>query len=91
MRTQGNFLAVYNAARELYYRPQVRPIDPVVRLADGCVWMLESQLEPGDRKFEIDLEDFNLYWEESYRDNGYQPTAYDIRNFIEVFTPQDDY
>jgi len=86
MRTQGTFSDVYEAARDYYLAvaEDGKPMDAVVRRV-GDVWMLESGIHPEpEANFELSLDHFDMYWSESYRDDGYIPTPRDATEFMEL-------
>ena len=87
MRTSGTFTDVYAAAKSYTNNDESETCQhsPVIR-QEGATWMLESETEPTDGDLEISLEQFDMYWGESYADEKYTPTADDIADFVKAAT-----
>ena len=83
MRTVGDFLDVYEAARAYYLGLEEGcPLNPVVR-QEGQKWILESDLEPGHYpSFETDLDTFHEFFYNTYNNPEYVPTKRDLSDFI---------
>lgn len=84
MRTVGNFINIYEQARE-YNNGVVSgiPQDPVVRLESDGQWMIESREEPQQETVvEVSLDDFQKYWYYCFEDRNYIPTDPDVADYI---------
>jgi len=86
MRTSGTFNDVYQAARDHHAEVEdTRPMDPVVRHRDGK-WHLESGLGSAEGcDFQCDLEAWDNYFYESYKDVDFDPSESDEADFVEAF------
>ena len=76
------FRHAYREARELERDHDRGPVNPVVRRLAGGTWKLESELLPeADATHEIDLEVFNSYFYDVYKDDGFEPDMNDVMHF----------
>jgi hypothetical protein len=81
MRTLGTFQDIYQAAKNM--KSENKPINPVIR-RESELWMIESALEPTNGDFEVELEDFNAWFYETYKTN-YIPNDADMNDFLNIF------
>lgn len=87
MRTQGTFIDIYNAAKDIATDIDTYggcPLNPVIRHTTNGVWMLESGLhgEP-NADAECSLDVFDNWFYESYSNNDYSPTESDKIDFLD--------